>query len=181
MKILIREKTKYVMKIVTYLTVALIATSVFSSCKKGGDEASAADKQKAEDFKTYIVGKQFTLVDYWSDKEIDYVEDDTAVKHETNLWPYVSIWIKDDVNVFDVSSGKVTITQNANKYSSITEDVFTRDFSIGADKNGPYFNFVNYQYNPLKYHLVDFNAEGFTVYVDWSSGAKVFSKFNVDL
>jgi hypothetical protein len=168
------------MKIVTYLSVALIATSVFS-CKKGGDEASPADKQKAEDFKTYIVGKQFTLVDYWSDKEIDYVEDDAEVKHETNLWPYVSIWIKDDVNVFDVSSGKVTITQNANKYSSISEDVFTRDFSIGANKTGPYFNFVNYQYNPLQYHLVDFNAEGFTVYVDWHSGAKVFSKFKVDL
>jgi hypothetical protein len=168
------------MKIVTYLAVALIATGVLSSCKKG-EEASPEDKQKAEDFKSYIVAKQFTLVDYWSDKEIDYVEDDAEVKQETNLWPYVSIWIKDDANVFDVSTGKVTITQNANKYSGVTEDVFTRNFSIGADKDGPYFNFVNYQYNPLKYHLVDFNAEGFTVYVDWHSGAKVFSKFKVDL
>ena len=169
------------MKIVTYLTVALLAIGVFCSCKKNGDEASAADKQKAEDFKAYIAGKNFTLVQYYSDKEIDYVEDDAEVKQETNLWPYVSIWIKDDVNSFDLSTGKVSITQNANKYSGITDEVFTRDFSIGADKNGPYFNFVNYQYNPLKYHLVDFNAEGFTVYVDWHSGAKVFSKFKVDL
>ena len=104
---------------------------------------------------------------------------DAEVKQETNLWPYVSFWIKDDHNVFDVSTGKVTITQNANKFASISEEIFTRDFSIGADKDGPYLNFVNYQYNPLKYRLVNFDAEGFTVYVDWHSGAKVFSDFVV--
>ena len=168
------------MKIATYLTVAVLSIAALSSCKKG-DDVKPEDKQKAEDFKVYIASKQFTLVNYWSDKAIDYVEDDAEVKQETDLWPYVSIWIKDDVNVFDVSTGKVTITQNANKFASISDDVFTRDFSIGADKDGPYFNFVNYQYNPLKYHLVDFNAEGFTVYVDWHSGAKVYSKFAVDL
>ncbi|HUQ65924.1 MAG TPA: hypothetical protein VM101_07205 [Flavitalea sp.] len=164
------------MKIVTYLALALIATGIFSSCKKG-DDASPEDKQKAEDFKAYVTTKQFTLIDYWSDKEIDYVEDDAEVKHETDLWPYVSMWIKDDLNVFDVSTGKVTITQGTHKIETISEDVFTKDFSIGADKSGPYLNFVNYQYNPLKYHLVDFNTEGFTIYVDWHSGAKVFSKF----
>ena len=166
------------MKIVTFLAVALLATGVMSSCKKG-EEASAEDKQKAEDFKAYVATKQFTLVDYYADKPIDYVEDDTEVKQETNLWPYVSFWIKDDHNVFDVSTGKVTITQNANKFVSISEEIFTRDFSIGADKDGPYLNFVNYQYNPLKYRLVNFDAEGFTVYVDWHSGAKVFSDFVV--
>lgn len=164
------------MKILTYLTVALIATSVLSSCKKE-DDASPEDKQKAENFKAYVAAKQFTLVDYWSDIPIDYVEDDAEVKQETDLWPYVSLWIKDDVNVFDLGTGKVTINQNTNKLSTISEDVFTRDFSIGADKNGPYFNFLNYQYNPLKYHIVDFNAEGFTVYVDWKAGAKVYSEF----
>ena len=166
------------MKIVTYLTVALLTTGVLSSCKKG-DDVSQEDKQKAEEFKAYVATKQFTLVNYWSDKEIDYVEDDAEVKAETELWPYVSIWIKDDLNLFDASTNKVTITQGANKYAGISDEVFTRDFSIGADKDGPYFNFVNYQYNPLKYRLVDFNSEGFTVYVDWHSGAKVFSEFEV--
>jgi len=166
------------MKIVTYLALVLIATGVFSSCKKG-DEASPEDKQKAEDFKAFVATKQFTLVNYWSDTAIDYVEDDTEVKQETDLWPYVSLWIKDDLNLFDVSTGKVSITQGTHKFESISEDVFTKDFSIGADKSGPYLNFVNYQYNPLKYHLVDFNAEGFTVYVDCHSGAKVFSQFSV--
>lgn len=166
------------MKIVTFLAVALLATSVLSSCKKD-DEASPEDKQKAEEFKAYVTAKQFQLASYYSDKPIDYVEDDTAIKSETNLWPYVSFWIKDDLNVFDVPSGKVTVTQNANKYAGISEDVFVKDFSIGADKDGPYVQFLNYQYNPLKYRLVEFNAERFTVYVDWHSGAKVFSEFKV--
>ena len=67
------------MKIVTYLAVALLATGVLSSCKKG-EEASPEDKQKAEEFKAYVATKQFTLVDYRSDKAIDYVEDDAEVK-----------------------------------------------------------------------------------------------------
>lgn len=166
------------MKTVTLLTLFLCGTFLFFSCKKE-DEASPEDKQKAEEFKAFIVSKQFQVKDYYSDKPIDYVEDDVEVKSETNLWPYVSLWIKDDFNVIDVNSGKVTITQNAHKFASISSEVFVKDISIGADKNGPYFTFLNYQYNSLKYRLVDFNPESFTVYVDWHSGAKVFSKFNV--
>lgn len=166
------------MKIAAYLTVAMLATAVFSSCKKG-EEVSQEDKQKAEQFKAFVAAKQFRLTNYWSDKPIDYIEDDNEVKPETELWQYVSYWIKDDLNVFDVNTNKVTITQNANKYDGIAEDVFTRDFSIGADKDGPFLNFVNYQYSPLKYRLVDFGGDNFTVYVDWHSGAKVFSKFTV--
>ena len=166
------------MKIITYLTVALIATSVFSSCKKG-DDVSAEDKQQAEQFKAFVTAKQFRLTEYWADKPIDYVEDDAEVKAETNLWAYVSFWIKDDLNVFDVNTNKVTVIQGANKYEAIADESFTKDFSIGADKDGPYFNFVNYQYNPLKYRLVEFGGDTFTVYVDWHSGAKVLSKFTV--
>lgn len=166
------------MKIVTYLAVALISTGVLSSCKKG-DEASPEDKKKAEEFKSFIVSKKFQIETYYSDKPIDYDEDDTETKAETDLWPYVSLWIKDDFNVFDVSGGKVNITQNIHKIAGNDADVFTKDFSIGADKNGPYFNFLNYQYNPLKYHLVEFTGDHFLVYVDWHSGAKVFTKFHI--
>lgn len=166
------------MKIATYLIVALIATGSFSSCKKG-DQVSAEDKQKAEEFKAFVGSKQFQVVEYYSDKAIDYVEDDAEVKSETNLWPYVSIWIKDDYNVFDVNTGKVTITQNASKIEGNTSETFTKDFSIGADKDGAYFSFLNYQYDPLKYRLVEFTGDHFLVYVDWHSGAKVFTKFQV--
>ncbi|RYZ84608.1 MAG: hypothetical protein EOP04_17675 [Proteobacteria bacterium] len=118
-------------------------------------------------------------MDYYADKPIDYIEDDTEVRQETDLWPYVSLWIKDDSNVFDLGTGKVTVVQNTHKYADIPDESFTRDFSVGADKNGAYVNFLNYQYNPLTYRIVDFTADGFTVYVDWHSGAKVFSKFAI--
>ena len=158
--------------------IVFILIALLTACKKE-DEASPEDKQKAEDFKSYVVGKQFQLESYTSDKPIDYVEDDTEVKSETDLWPYVSLWIKDDFNVFDPASGKVTITQNAHEIETISDDVFTRDISIGADKNGVHFDFLNYQYNPLKYRLVEFTADHFTVYVDWTGGAKVYSRFKV--
>jgi hypothetical protein len=163
------------MKIVTYLSVALAATILYS-CKKG-DDVPAEYKQKAEEFKTFVANKQFRLVDYYADKAIDYVEDDAEVKQETDLWAYVSIWIKDDLNVFDLSSNKVTVTQGEHKFEGITDDVFSKDFSIGADKDGPYLNFLNYQYNPLKYRILEFTDNHFIVYVDWHSGAKVFSEF----
>lgn len=166
------------MKTGAYLIVALLATGILSSCKKE-DGASSADKQKAEEFKSSVVSKKFQVKQYYSDKPIDYVEDDAEVKSETELFNYVSAWIKDDWNVFDPSAGKVTITQNANKIEGNASEVFTKDFSIGADKKGVYFNFLNYQYNPLKYRLVEFTGDYFLVYVDWHSGAKVFTKFQV--
>lgn len=166
------------MKIAMYLTVALLATGILSSCKKG-DDVSAEDKKKAEDFKAFVVEKKFQVKEYYSDKPIDYVEDDTEVKSETDLFAYVSPWIKDDWNVFDVNTNKVSVTQNERKIEGNSEAVIVKDFSIGADADGAYFNFLNYQYNPLKYRLVEFTADYFIVYADWHSGAKVFTKFQV--
>ena len=166
------------MKMVSYLSICLVALGLFSSCKKENG-ASAEDVAKANAFKEFILAKKFRVTDYYSDKPIDYVETDTAVKSETELFQYVSSWIKDDENVFNVSSGKVAITQGAIKIDGNTEAVFTKDFSIGADKDGVYFNFLNYQYNPLKYRLVEFSGDHFLVYVNWHSGGKVFSKFTV--
>lgn len=166
------------MKMVKYLTIALIAASFIGSCKKESG-ASAEDVAKANAFKAYIVGKQFQVSQYYSDKPIDYVTTDTEVKSETDLWPYVSLWIKDDLNSFDVASGKVTIQQGADKISGNNAATLVYDFSIGADKNGPWFNFLNYQYKPLKYNLVEFTDTYFLVYVDWTDGAKVYTKFSV--
>lgn len=166
------------MKIITYLTAALIVTSLFSSCKKEAG-ASPEDIKRAEEFKAFIVSKKFQIQAYYADKPIDYVEDDTLVKSETELFNYVSIWIKDDWNVFDLSTNKVTITQNTHKYEGISADVFTKDIAVGADKKGVYFDFLNYQYGPLKYRVVEFSADNFLVYVDWHSGAKVYTRFHV--
>ena len=166
------------MKIVTFLSVALLCAGVMTSCKKG-DDVSAEDKKKAEDFKTFVAAKKFQVKEYYSDKPIDYVEDDAEVKEETDLFNYVSVWIKDDWNQFDGTSGKVTVTQNNNKIETISAETFTRDFSVGADTKGVYFKFLNYQYNPLDYRLVEFSGDSFLVYADWHSGAKVYTRFQV--
>ncbi len=166
------------MKIVNYLVVAILATGVLVSRKKE-DEASEEDKAKAEQFKAFIQSKQFQIREYYSDKVIDYVEDDDTVKQETNLWPYVSPWIKDDFNVIDIPNGKVTVTQNASKVPGNSAEVFIKDVSVGADKDGPYFNFLNYLYEPLKYRIVEFTDSSFLIYVDWHSGAKVFTRFEI--
>ena len=166
------------MKTGVFLSATLMAALCVSSCKKG-DEVSSENKQKAEQFKASIASKKYQVREYYSDKPIDYNEDDEEVKAETDLFSYVSPWIKDDWNVFDVSSGKVSITQNEHKIPNDASEVISKDFSVSAEKEGVFFHFLNYQYQPLKYRLVEFNDEYFVVYADWHSGAKVYTKFAV--
>lgn len=166
------------MKTVSFLSGTLMSIILFASCKKG-DDISAENKQKAEEFKASVVAKKYQVKEYYSDKPIDYDEQDDEVKSETDLFQYVSPWIKDDWNVFDIAAGQVSITQNEHKFADINDEVITKNFAIGADKEGVYFDFLNYQYQPLKYRLVEFTNEYFIVYADWHSGTKVFTKFSV--
>ncbi len=138
------------MKIQVYFLVFILAAGMFS-CKKDEGGASAEDKAKAEAFKTYVASKQFRISEYYADKPIDYIEDDEEVRAETDLMHYVSIWIKDDSNIFDFNTGKVTIIQNTHKVPGNDADQITRDISVGADKGGAYLNFLSYLYEPLKY------------------------------
>ena len=166
------------MKIFTFLILALVGVGSISSCSKK-DEASAEDVAKANEFKAFVGAKKFQISEYYADKAIDYVEDDSEVRTETDLWRYVSLWIKDDFNVFDVSTGTVTITQNEDKIEGNSSATITKPIAIYAKKDGVYFDFLNYQYNPLKYHLVEFTSDHFLVYANWTGGAKVYTKFVV--
>jgi hypothetical protein len=165
------------MKIAPYLTALVAAVALFS-CQKE-DKINPEYVQKAEEFKSFIQSKQFQIKDYYSDKPIDYIEDDGVVRLETELWKYVSPWLKDDFNVFDNSTGKVTITQNALKIESNPAEVIVKDFKIGADNTSPYFDFLSHEYNFLKYRLVEFTDTHFVVYADWQGGGKVFTRFEV--
>ena len=164
------------MKNVSFILVAFMITAFLGSCKKE-DGASAADIAKANEFKAFVASKNWQIADYYSDKPIDYDEEDSVVKSETDLFKYVSKWIKDDLNNFDLSTNKVTIQQNLEKIEGNTDATIVKDISVTADKTGAIFNFLNYQYQPLKYHIVEFTADYFIVYAEWHSGAKVFTKF----
>ena len=166
------------MKTVSFLSGTLMAIILFTSCKKG-DDISSENKQKADEFKASVAAKKYQVKEYYADKPIDYDEQDEEVKAETDLFNYVSPWIKDDWNVFDVASGQVSISQNEHKFAGNDDEVIMKNFAIDADKDGVYFDFLNYQYQTLKYRLVEFTNEYFVVYADWHSGTKVFTKFIV--
>lgn len=169
------------MKIFAYITVALVASAVLNSCSKKDDppQVNPEYTKKAEDFKVFVQAKNFRIKNYYSDKPIDYIEDDNQVKSETELWQYVSPWLKDDNNVFDPAAGTVTITQNAEKIPSDASATITKNIRIFADNTGPYFDFLSHEYQPLRYHLVDFADNYFIVYADWHSGEKVYTRFEV--
>jgi hypothetical protein len=172
------------MKLITYSLALFIALGSLSACSKddddGGDNggASEADIAKANEFKTYVVEKKFQVSEYYADKPIDYVDTDNEVKQETDLWPYVSSWIRDDFNLF-TSNNEVKIQQNGKLIAGNDSAVVTRNYAIGADKDGPYLDFINHEYKPLRYRLVEFNSSYFLVYVNWHSNSKVYSKFSV--
>ncbi len=170
------------MKIATYLVAAALAVGVFSSCKKDKEEEenpiNPAYVQKAEDFKAFVKEKKFQIKDYFSDRPIDYIEDDEEIKAETDLKPYVSPWLWDDENTFDFSAGTVTIDQKSNKLDSLA-DVIVRNVSVGANQDGPYFNFLSYTYQPLRYFIHELGSDYFVIYTNWHSGEKVFTRFEV--
>ncbi len=162
------------------MTLVLAMTGLLFSCKKDNDgEDNSEDIAKADNFKAFILSKQFQIKAYYSDKPIDYNEEDEEVKAETELFHYVSPWIKDDYNIFDIGTGKVTIIQNAVKVPGNDAEELIRDFSVAPEKNGPRFNFLNYLYDPLQYKVVEFADNYFVISADWHSGAKVFTRFEV--
>lgn len=173
------------MKMVKFLAVAVISASVLSSCSKDDKEPSEeidpAYVQKAEEFKTFIASKQFQIKSYYSNEPIDYIEDDDVVKSETDLNQYISSWLKDDFNALDFTNNTVTVTQNSIKIDTVPAmpDVFTKSISVGAEKRGPYFNFLNYKYQPLKYYIHEIGSDYFIIYADWHSGEKVYTRFEL--
>src|SRR5690242_11628274 len=92
----------------SWIVVSMLLCSL-SSCTK---ELSLEDVAQSVKFKSFVEGKKFQISEYYSDRPIDYNEEDTVVKSETNLFKYASSWLKDDYNSFDLNKNKVTIEQN---------------------------------------------------------------------
>jgi len=173
------------MKMVKFLAVALLLSGALTSCSKddkdNSNEIDPAYVAKADEFKAFIAGKNFQIKHYYSNEPIDYIEDDNVVKSETDLDQYISPWLKDDFNSLDFTNNTVTVTQNNVKIDTVPAmpDVFTKSISVGAEKKGPYFNFLNYKYQPLKYYIQEIGADYFIIYADWHSGEKVYTRFEL--
>jgi hypothetical protein len=172
------------MKMVNFFTVALFSATVLTSCSKDdkkSDEIDPAYVAKSNEFKTFIAGKNFQIKHYYASSPIDYIEDDNVVKSETDLDQYISPWLKDDYNTLDFTNNTVTVTQNSIKIDTVPDmgAVFTKPISVGAEKKGPVFNFMNYKYEPLKYYIHEIGSDYFIIYADWHSGEKVYTRFEL--
>jgi hypothetical protein len=157
--------------------IALLATI---SCTKSIEEADekmvAENKKKSEDFQAIINTHKFRLVDFYSDKPIDYIETDAEVKQETNLKAYIKPYLLDDDNVFGPEE-VLNIVQNQQKMPGVSDAVVKRNYHLSYDKDNVYLDFVTYTYTPVKYKVSEFSAGGFVIYLDWPTGARVFSRF----
>jgi hypothetical protein len=159
----------------------LISIIILAGCKKDNkpdpNAPAPADVQKADNFKTSVSSDNFyQLFEYYSPNPIDYYDTDNVVRAETDLWIYVSPWLKDDKIDFKPDN-KVDIIQGPVKIDGQPAEIIQHDYKIGADKDGVYMNFLGHMYQPLKYRLVEFNDTSFVVYAEWRPGVLVYSKF----
>jgi hypothetical protein len=149
----------------------------FLSCKKSSapDPVSAENKAKATAFTTLLQKEKFQLKKYYSDVPIDYIDTDQVVKAETELWPYVSGWLKDDAYVFK-ANGDLVVEQNAVRIPSDTSALLMRTYTVKPDKDGVAFKFLGHEYQVLDYRLVTFNDTSLVIWATWNN-KKVFSEF----
>lgn len=160
-----------------YPLIIVIAFLIFA-CKKNSDKpdpVSPEDKAKAAALTEFLKTQKFELTRYYSETPIDYIDTDQVVMSETDLWPYVSIWLKDDAYSFD-ASGNVTVEQNANRIDTDTSAILMRHYAVAADANGVGMDFIGHEYQDLKYRLISFTDSNIIVSASWN-GKKVLSEY----
>jgi hypothetical protein len=159
-----------------YPLMIAIAILVFA-CNKNEpvDPISSEDKAKAAALEDFLKNEKLRLTKYYSETPIDYNDTDQVVMQETDLWKYVSNWLKDDTYSFD-ANGNVTIEQNANRIESDTNAVLTRHYAVEADVDGVGFDFIGHEYQDLPYRLISFSDTALIVSATWH-GKKVISEY----
>lgn len=167
------------------VAVLLSAGAFLSSCKKGDDNNTPPDvdpipqenKDQAAALSTFLEANDFRLTRYYSDNPIDYIDTDQVVKEETDLWDYVSVWLKDDRYKFQ-SDNQVSIQQNENKIPSDNSLILMRPYEVKPDENGVSFKFMGHEYQPLDYRLITFSDSLVVVSALWN-GKEVKSEYKV--
>ena len=125
----------------------------------------------------FFISGNYQLKSFYSDIPIDYIETDTIVKHETDLWSYVSDYLKDDVNDFIENTTDVQIHQNAIKMEGMNDAILHMKYVIGKDDKGAYMKFLDNEYKPLKYRLSKIAKNYFIIYLPWKNGSTIYSRF----
>jgi hypothetical protein len=155
--------------------VAMAGLCVAVSCTKSIDN-SAENKKAAEEFKTSVKNNRYRLVDFYSDKPVDYEQTDSEIRQETDLRAYIKPYLHDDLNIFD-ATGVLKVEQKTIKISGNDSAVICRNYALSTDKKFVYLDFIDYFYDASRYKLQEFSDSAFIIYIDWPTGAKLFSKF----
>ena len=145
----------------------------------GNDSTNTTDPNElqAASLDSFLQSNSFQLARYYSDTAIDYDQSDSVVKSETDLWAYVSPWLKDDLYTFG-TDGNVTIQQNDAKLPSDANATLTRPYSVAADDEGVKITFLTNDYKPLDYRLIEMSDTLLTVSAFWN-GHTVKSDYRV--
>ena len=157
-------------KSLLFVALSCIALLSIPSCTKPVDDAAADEqaiaqnKKKSEDFQAIISAHKFRLVDFYSDKPIDYIETDAEVRQETDLKAYIKPYLLDDDNVFGAEE-VLNIVQNQSKMPGVADAVVKRNYHLSYDKSNVLLDFVTYTYTPAKYKVSEFSASGFVIYL----------------
>lgn len=150
---------------------------VSSSCTKNNGEE--IQRKKAEEFRASVQGKQYKLVDFYSDLPIDYIETDTEIKQETDLRPYIKRYLLDDENNFN-TDGSLTINQKADRIPGDEPLILNRKYAVRWSATDALIDFVDYYYIPLTYKLSEYSPTTFTIYLNWYKGnAKIYSRYEL--
>ena len=176
-----------------FLMMFFISSMIFVACKKDSDPPpnnvpdptdttdtttiTDPNELQAAALDSFLQSNSFQLASYYSDSAIDYDETDSTVKAETDLWAYVSPWLKDDVYAFG-TDGQVTVTQGDNKIASDSSLTLMRPYTVQADDDGVKFTFLTNEYESLDYRLIEFSDTLLTVSATWN-GKTVKSDYRV--
>jgi hypothetical protein len=163
------------MKYPLMIAAALLLVACSKNDEPVDDPVSPENKAKAADLADFLKSDKLHLTRYYSETPIDYIDTDQVVMQETDLWKYVSNWLKDDHYSFD-ASGNVTVEQNEDRIESDTNAILTRHYAVEADADGVAFDFIGHEYQDLPYRLIAFSDTNLVVSASWN-GKKVISEY----
>jgi hypothetical protein len=153
----------------------LVFLPLFSGCSKTNQKFDEL-KTKSDLYQSSIMGNRYQLIEFYSDKPIDYLGDDTLIRRETALWQYVKPYLVDDENAMDMN-GEIIINQKLIMNPSIDSSYIFRTYKFSNDDKEVYFDFVDYYYNPMKYKVRSIDNSSILIYIDWPNGAKLYSRY----
>ncbi len=122
--------------------------------------------------------RKYQLSAFYANKPIDFIDTDSEVRSEANLWGYVQEYLKDDIDEFTLDSNAVDIHQGANRIPGNDDSILHKTYSIGTDSKGTYIDFLGPDYEVLRYRLQEMTEDHLIIYLPWKNNSIIYSRFD---